>query len=178
MSGSTKKVVKKRGSPRKKAKSTKFKPTEADRERVSVLIAAGVKSETARLMVKNPKTGRAVARSTFWIAFKRELEDGVSVMNGKAAATLNEAMDARDEDGNVTRTASSAAMFWLKTRNSELFSERHINENIDRTAGSMLDKIDPSKAARVAQIVLDQAEGELKIKEKRPSINDEPAGTA
>ena len=143
------------------------------------MIGAGVNSDTIRKIVLNPKTSRPIARSTFWLRFAAELDEGTAMTSGEAAATLVEAMRERRKDGTIPRVAVTAAIFWLKTRESELFSERRVNENIDRQAASELGKIDRPGSTRIAELVLKQNKAEeLLEKTGGVSINDDPKGSA
>ena len=170
-----------RATSRKTSKQpAQYTPTKEDRARVSAIIGAGVISETARLVVINPKTGRPLARSTFLRHFKQEVKAGAKITSGRAASTLVEAMAER-ESGSPTMRALRASIFWLKTRESELFSERRINENIDRQVASEISKVSPKESARIARNVLKQATSDEALERKmkgEPSINDEPLGTA
>lgn len=157
-----------------------FQATKAQRRTVEAMIGAGVSVEVARKIIVNEKTGRPVARQTFYKMFRDEIEDGHARITGKAAATMVQAMDDRNKDGLVTHPAQRAAEFWLARREPELFSERRINENIERKAADELGKVSEEQAERIADNVLQAARQNKQARARRgkPSIDDEPAGSA
>ena len=144
------------------------------------MIGAGVPTDVVRLIVINPKTGKPVARSTFWRRFKPEIDSGGKQMTAYAAETLACAMQERNADGTVTRAGIAATIFWLKTRESELFSERRINENIERKAADQLSKITDDEAIRIAKNVMQAATDNKAARENfgQPSVDDKPQGNA
>lgn len=168
-------------SPQKKAKQpARFTPTAEDQRRVAAIVGAGVITDTARLIVVNPRTGRPLAKSTFCLRFKAEIAEGQKMTTARASATLAEAMGERTAEGKVTRAALTSSIFWLKTRESDLFSERQINENISKGEGNEPGIVDRKTAIKVAESILKQAAAEDALEKSNggPSIDDKALGNA
>lgn len=178
MARAKKKTTKKKA--RRNTGPPPFPVTQAQRDFVAAAIAAGLSAEVARELVINEKTGKPLARSTFFKSFGEEIKHGQKMITGKAIGTVVEAMGNRNDKGHVTVAAQRASEFWLARREGDLFSEKRINENIERKAADELGKVTEEQAERIADNVLQAARQNKKARARRdkPSIDDEPAGSA
>lgn len=95
-------VKKKRGMP-------SFAPTVAQREDVENMAAMGLKQEQICLLIRNPRTGKAIDAKTLRRAFREEFDVG----RLKANYTVAKSLYKRAVDGEG-RDAVIAAIFWLK----------------------------------------------------------------
>lgn len=87
-----------------------FEPTETDRKLVLSMVAVGTPVDDIRQFIKNPRTGAAIGRATFWKYFQTELAEGSIRANTNVANNLYQIAMGRGP-GAVT-----AAIFWLKCR--------------------------------------------------------------
>ncbi len=86
----------------------KFKPTQAQRERVEELAGYGIPhADICRLIIVNPETGSPIDEKTLRVHFRRELDAGHVKANSAVAGSLF----AQATAGNVT-----AAIWWTKAR--------------------------------------------------------------
>ena len=134
-----------------------FEATNAQREAVSAMAVAGVTPEHIARCIFSQKTGRPISRATLYRHFSEELVDGGKAGTARAIGTLFRAMNG---DG---RNSVTAAIFWLKTREHDLFAERRIRAIEDHRPLEQLSKISPERTRKAAENVLKV----LDAKEKR-----------
>ena len=158
-------TTKRKKSPRA---GTGFKPSMAQREVVSVMATTGVKSEHIAKCILNPKSGKPISRTVLWRHFSEELKGGGKAGTALAINTLIQAM----MDGG--RNGLTAVIFWLKTRENELFSERRITENYEKNGTDELGKLTPEQAIRVAENVIKGAKLTKAFRELQKEKDDEP----
>lgn len=113
-----------------------------------------------------------VARSTLQKHYKDEI-DGTG--DGCAAIAVGTLVSEMLKGGRV---GASCAMFWLKTRRRDLFSEKVINENIELTDAQSVSRLAPEDQERVANNVIKQLQQQAANGKTKPSIHDKAAGTA
>lgn len=114
-----------------------------------------------------------IGRDTLFKYYKENLAPGGAGPGGAAMAIKT----LFTEMAKGGRTGASCAMFYLKTRMNQFFSERFINENKDIENDKELSRYTEDDAIRIAENILKQAKG-AKTSNSSPSIDDEPAGTA
>ncbi len=172
MAVTRKKTAKKKTQTRTRRGQFKaFKPTTAQKASVSGMSGASIPGRTIAFAL-------GIAESTLFKHFKAQLEPNGGKLG--TAIAIHTLISEMDRGGTV---GVRAAIFWLKTRENELFSERRILENIDRQAADELGKLTDDDVIRIADNVKQAAEAnkaELERFEKlnEPSIDDEPLGTA
>lgn len=83
----------------------------------------------------------------------------------KGLATVTNALFQSAKNGNVV-----AQIFYLKNRDSDSWSDRRVNENIDRSATPELSRISPERTREVAENVLKVLEAREKLEGKMRCI--------
>jgi DNA-binding XRE family transcriptional regulator len=93
----------------------------------------------------------------------------------KGLETITNALFQAAKNGNTT-----AQIFFLKNRDPDNWSDRRVNENIERKENDELGRITEEEAIRVAKNVILAAELNDKARRElqEPSIDDEPVGSA
>lgn len=173
----TKKVTKKKARPKYTTGRKpnpglpKHEPTLHQRALVSGCVEAGIPQEIVAVAL-------GISRSTLNRHYKPQLEN-INAGKGATALALKTVISIMAE-GTREIDRLRAAMFWLRTRENELFSERRIQENIDQAAADELGKITEEQAINVAENVLKAARlnGAARQKYETASIDDEPQGNA
>ena len=134
-----------------------FKATIAQREAVSALAIGGVTPEHIARCILSQKTGRPISRATLYRHFSEELADGGKAGTARAIGTLFNAMNSGG------RNAVTAAIFWLKTRESRLFSERRIHAVEEVEATPTIDNLSDERKLQIVNNVKKQIEFERKM---------------
>lgn len=84
-----------------------FKPSEDDRVKVSVMIAAGMHVDEIRAMVINPVTKKRIAPQTFEDCFANEIASAWSGLKKKALAAMVELCEDAEDEAVQLRAATS-----------------------------------------------------------------------